>query len=48
MELRTYLDADPWLQIDYCRDATRQSVDEDVCKSSKLRKNINLDCSETN
>lgn len=27
---QTYLDADPWLQIDYCRDATRQSIDEDV------------------
>lgn len=25
-----YLDADSWLQIDYCRDATRQSIDEDV------------------
>jgi len=25
-----YLDADSWLQIDYCRDATRQSMDEDV------------------
>jgi hypothetical protein len=27
---QTYLDADPWLQIDYCRDATRQSLDEEV------------------
>lgn len=25
-----YLNADPWLQINYCRDSTRQSVDEDV------------------
>ena len=25
-----YLEADPWLQIDYCRDATRQSLDEIV------------------
>ena len=25
---QTYLSADPWLQIDYCRDATRQSLDE--------------------
>lgn len=24
----TYLSADPWLQIDYCRNATRQGVDE--------------------
>jgi hypothetical protein len=39
---QTYLDADPWLQIDYCRDATRQSVDEDV-QIELLRKNINLE-----
>ena len=25
-----YLEADEWLQIDYCRDATRQELDEDV------------------
>ena len=25
-----YLDSHPWIQIDYCRDATRQSIDEDV------------------
>jgi predicted transcriptional regulator len=27
---QTYLDADPWLQINYCRDSTRQSIDECV------------------
>jgi hypothetical protein len=27
---RLYLDADPWLQINYCMDSTRQGVDEKV------------------
>jgi hypothetical protein len=37
---RTYLDADPWLQIDYCRDSTRQSIDESV-QTATLKKYIN-------
>lgn len=36
-----YLSADPWLQIDYCRDATRQSMDEDV-QIEMLRVYLNL------
>lgn len=37
---RAYLEADPWLQINYCRDSTRQSIDETV-QTSTLRKYIN-------
>ena len=39
---QTYLDADPWLQIDYCRDATRQSMDEDV-QIELLRANLKIE-----
>lgn len=35
-----YLAADPWLQINYCRDSTRQSIDEAV-QTATLRKFIN-------
>jgi hypothetical protein len=37
-----YLDADSWLQIDYCRDATRQSMDEDV-QIDLLRKFLKIE-----
>lgn len=37
---QAYLDADPWLQINYCRDSTRQSIDESV-QTATLRKYIN-------
>jgi len=37
---RAYLDADPWLQINYCRDSTRQSIDESV-QTGTLKKYIN-------
>lgn len=37
-----YLDADSWLQIDYCRDATRQSMDEDV-QIALLRRHTDLE-----
>lgn len=35
-----YLEADPWLQINYCRDSTRQSIDESV-QTATLKKYIN-------
>jgi hypothetical protein len=35
-----YLKADPWLQINYCRDSTRQSIDESV-QTATLKKYIN-------
>lgn len=35
-----YLDADPWLQINYCRDSTRQSIDEAV-QTATLKKYVN-------
>jgi len=35
-----YLKADPWLQINYCRDSTRQSIDECV-QTETLKKYIN-------
>ena len=37
-----YLDLDPWLQIDYCRDSTRQSIDEYV-QVEMIRQFTNLD-----
>lgn len=37
---KKYLDADPWLQINYCRDSTRQSIDEEV-QTATLRKFLN-------
>lgn len=35
-----YLQADSWLQINYCRDSTRQSIDESV-QTATLKKYIN-------
>lgn len=35
-----YINADPWLQITFCRDSTRQSVDEEV-QTATLRKYLN-------
>lgn len=35
-----YINADPWLQINYCRDSTRQSIDESV-QTATLKKYIN-------
>lgn len=35
-----YLDADLWLQINYCRDSTRQSIDETV-QTATLKKFVN-------
>jgi hypothetical protein len=37
---KKYLEADPWLQINYCRDSTRQSIDEEV-QTATLRKFLN-------
>lgn len=37
---RAYLEADQWLQINYCRDSTRQSIDESV-QTATLRKYVN-------
>ncbi|NBP59130.1 hypothetical protein EBU71_21775, partial [bacterium] len=37
---KIYLEADPWLQINYCRDSTRQSIDEDV-QTATLKKYVN-------
>lgn len=37
---KKYLEADEWLQIDYCRDSTRQSIDESV-QTATLKKYIN-------
>lgn len=37
---KLYLHADPWLQINYCRDSTRQSIDESV-QTATLKKYIN-------
>lgn len=37
---KKYLEADPWLQISFCRDSTRQSVDEMV-QIETLRKYVN-------
>lgn len=37
---KKYLDADPWLQINYCRDSTRQSIDEEV-QTATLRHFLN-------
>jgi hypothetical protein len=37
---QAYLNADPWLQINYCRDSTRQSIDESV-QTATLKKYIN-------
>ena len=37
---KTYLEAAEWLQIDYCRDSTRQSIDESV-QTATLAKYIN-------
>lgn len=37
---KKYIDTDPWLQIDYCRDSTRQSIDESV-QTATLKKYIN-------
>lgn len=37
---KAYIDADPWLQINYCRDSTRQSIDESV-QTATLKKYIN-------
>lgn len=37
---KAYLNADAWLQINYCRDSTRQSIDESV-QTATLNKFIN-------
>lgn len=37
---KKYIDADPWLQINYCRDSTRQSIDEEV-QTATLRTFLN-------
>lgn len=37
---KKYLEADPWLQINYCRDSTRQSIDEEV-QTATLRTFLN-------
>jgi len=37
---KAYLQADSWLQINYCRDSTRQSIDESV-QTATLKKYIN-------
>jgi 2-succinyl-5-enolpyruvyl-6-hydroxy-3-cyclohexene-1-carboxylate synthase len=37
---KAYLSADPWLQINYCRDSTRQSIDECV-QTATLKKYVN-------
>lgn len=37
---KAYIEADPWLQINYCRDSTRQSIDESV-QTATLKKYIN-------
>lgn len=37
---KAYLEADAWLQINYCRDSTRQSIDESV-QTATLRKHVN-------
>jgi hypothetical protein len=37
---KAYCEADPWLQINYCRDSTRQSIDETV-QTATLKKHIN-------
>lgn len=37
---KAYLSADPWLQINYCRDSTRQSIDESV-QTATLKKYVN-------
>jgi hypothetical protein len=37
---KKYLNADPWLQINYCRDSTRQSIDESV-QTATLKTYIN-------
>lgn len=37
---KAYLDADAWLQINYCRDSTRQSIDESV-QTATLKKYVN-------
>jgi len=37
---KAYLEADAWLQINYCRDSTRQSIDEGV-QTATLKKYIN-------
>jgi len=37
---KAYIDADAWLQINYCRDSTRQSVDE-CAQTATLEKYVN-------
>jgi hypothetical protein len=37
---KAYLEADPWLQINYCRDSTRQSIDESV-QTATLKEYLN-------
>jgi len=37
---KIYLDSDPWLQINYCRDSTRQSIDESV-QTATIKKFVN-------
>lgn len=37
---KKYIEADPWLQINYCRDSTRQSIDESV-QAATLKKFVN-------
>jgi hypothetical protein len=37
---KAYLDADAWLQINYCRDSTRQSIDESV-QTATLKQYVN-------
>lgn len=37
---KAYLEADEWLQINYCRDSTRQSIDESV-QTATLKKYVN-------
>lgn len=37
---QAYISTDPWLQINYCRDSTRQSIDEEV-QTATLKEYIN-------
>lgn len=37
---KKYLEADPWLQINYCRDSTRQSIDESV-QTATIKEYVN-------
>jgi hypothetical protein len=37
---KAYIDADAWLQINYCRDSTRQSIDESV-QTATIKEYVN-------